>query len=146
MGNFPGAQVRYEGRPVEVCADNLLPMIFANLIGNAVKFGGPEVEIAVRVEEGRGEVLVSVEDMGPGIPDEVKGTLFQRFERGTGRGKGQGLGLYIVRMLVERYGGRVWIEDRVAGHPEKGAAFRVVLKEAESCGGMPGDVQGRGNG
>ena len=129
-GNFPGSSIRYEATAVEVSADSLLPMIFANLIGNAVKFGGPGVEITVRVEEQDGEVLVSVEDTGPGIPDEVKRLLFQRFERGMGRGRGEGLGLYIIRTLVERYGGEVRVKDRVPGHPERGAAFLFTLKKA----------------
>ncbi len=76
--------------PVEVLADGLLPTVFTNLIGNAVKFGGPDVEITVRVEERDGEVLVSVEDTGPGVPDEVKAKLFHRFERGMARGKRRG--------------------------------------------------------
>ena len=59
---------------------------------------------------------VSVEDTGPGIQDEVKGKLFTRFERGMARGRGEGLGLFIVRTLVERYGGKVRVEDRVPGH------------------------------
>jgi len=134
-GNFPGSSIRYEATAVEVSADSLLPMIFANLIGNAVKFGGPGVEITVRVEEQDGEVLVSVEDTGPGIPDEVKRLLFQRFERGMGRGRGEGLGLYIVRTLVERYGGKVRVEDRVPGHLEQGAAFLFTLKKASAVRG-----------
>jgi PAS domain S-box-containing protein len=134
-GNFPGSSIRYDDRAVEVSADSLLPMIFANLIGNAVKFGGPGVEITIRVEEQDGEVLVSVEDTGPGIPDEVKRLLFQRFERGMGRGRGEGLGLYLVRTLVERYGGKVRVDDRVPGHPGEGAAFRFTLKKANGTGG-----------
>lgn len=130
IGSFPAASIRYDGWPVEVCADSLLSMVFTNLIGNAVKFGGPEVEIAVTVEERDGDVLVSVEDTGPGIPDEVKRLLFRRFERGLGQGRGEGLGLYIVWKLVERYGGRVRVEDRVPGHPECGAAFRFTLARA----------------
>jgi len=130
VANFPAARVRYDGPPVSVCADGLLSMIFTNLIGNAAKFGGPNVEIAIVVEEQDGGVLVTVADTGPGIPDEVKRVLFQRFERGLGQGKGEGLGLYIVRSLVERYGGRVRVEDRVPGHPEEGAAFRFTLKKA----------------
>jgi PAS domain S-box-containing protein len=130
IGNFPAASIRYDGRPVEVSADGLLAMVFTNLIGNAVKFGGPDVEITIRVEERNGEVLVSVEDTGPGIPDEVKRLLFRRFERGLGHGRGEGLGLYIVRKLVERYGGRVRVEDRVPGHPEEGAAFVFTLMKA----------------
>ncbi|MDN7024235.1 PAS domain S-box protein [Methanoculleus sp. FWC-SCC1] len=114
----------------EVCADALLPEVFANLIGNAVKYGGPDVRVTVRAREQNGEVLISVEDTGPGVPDEVKGKLFTRFERGMAKGKGQGLGLFIVRTLVERYGGRVWVDDRVRGRPEAGAAFRFTLRKA----------------
>ncbi len=130
IGAFPAASIRYDGRPALVCADGLLSMVFTNLIGNAVKFGGPDVRITIRVEELNGEVLVSVEDTGPGVPDEVKGVLFRRFERGIAKGKGEGLGLYIVRTLVERYGGRVRVEDRIPEHPEKGAAFRFTLVKA----------------
>ena len=53
-----------------------------------------------------------------------------RFGQTRGRKSGQGLGLYITRMLVERYGGRVWVGDRVPGRPECGAAFRFTLKKA----------------
>ena len=135
IGRFPEASIDYLDPQFEVLADGLLPTVFINLIGNAVKFGGPGVEITVRVEEKDGEVLVSVEDTGPGIPDEVKRLLFQRFERGMGRGRGEGLGLYIVRTLVERYGGKVWIEDRVPGRPGEGAAFRFTLRKANGNGG-----------
>jgi PAS domain S-box-containing protein len=128
--NFRGASIRQVVPPLEVLADNLLATIFMNLIGNSVKFGGPEVEIVVRAEELDGEVLVSVEDNGPGVPDDVKGKLFQRFERGKARGRGDGLGLFICRTLIGRYGGRIWIEDRVPGRPEDGAAFRFTLKPA----------------
>ena len=107
-----------------------MPTIFTNLIGNSVKFGGPDVEITIRVEEPDGEVLVSVEDTGPGVPDEVKGKLFHRFERGMARGSGEGLGIFIVRTLVTRYGGEVWVDDRVPDHPDEGAAFRFTLKKA----------------
>lgn len=127
---FPGASIRYVDPPVSVLADSLLPTVFTNLIGNAVKHGGADVEITITVEERDGEVLVTVEDTGPGVPDEVKVKLFTRFERGMARGSGEGLGLYIVRTLVTRYGGKVWIEDRVPGCPEEGAAFRFTLQKA----------------
>jgi PAS domain S-box-containing protein len=130
VGNFPGASIRYDRRRVDVLADGLLPTVFNNLIGNAVKFGGPDMEIAIGIEEQGGEVLVSVEDTGPGVPDEMKGKLFHRFERGKARGSGEGLGLFICRTLVERYGGQIWVEDRVPGRPEKGSAFKFTLKKA----------------
>jgi CheY-like chemotaxis protein len=102
-----------------------------NLLANAVKFtpaGG-----AVRVSAARrgGEVLVSVEDSGPGLPEEALERVFDRFwqaERTDNRGLG--LGLAIVRGLVEAHGGRVWVENR----PEGGAAFRFTLPVATISG------------
>ncbi|MCM2466190.1 sensor histidine kinase [Methanoculleus oceani] len=130
IGTFTRASIRYRDAPVEVIADSLLSTIFNNLIGNAVKFGGPAVEITIRVEEDGEEVLVSIEDTGPGVSDEVKRKLFTRFERGMASGSGEGLGLFIVRTLVKRYGGAIWVEDRVPDRPERGTAFRFTLKKA----------------
>jgi PAS domain S-box-containing protein len=130
IGMFPEIRFTYGGTELTVTADALLSEVFTNLIGNAIKFGGPAVEITIRVEERDGEVLVSVEDTGPGVPDEMKEAVFMRFGRNRHRKSGQGLGLYITRMLVERYGGRVRVGDRVPGRPECGAAFRFSLKKA----------------
>lgn len=127
IAHHPGIRVIYEERPIRVMADDLLSEVFANLIGNAEKFGDPGVEIAIRVEERDDLVVVSVEDTGPGVDDAIKPGLFTRFSRGTSNRSGKGLGLYITRMLVERYGGRVWVDDRVPGRPDCGAAFRFTL-------------------
>lgn len=127
---FSGSRIDYGGTDLVVMADALLPEIFTNLIGNAIKFGGPAVDVTIRVEERDGEVLVSVEDTGPGVPDAIKEAVFMRFGQSRHRRSGQGLGLYITRMLVERYGGRVRVGDRVPGRPECGAAFRFALKKA----------------
>jgi len=128
----PEARIIYTGRPVDVLADDLLSEVFTNLIGNAVKFGGPEVRVTIRVEERREEIVVSVEDDGPGIPDAVKPRLFNRLARGDHRESGTGLGLYICRVLVERYGGEIRVEDR----PEGGTAIRFSLRSA-GAGGEP---------
>ncbi|WP_162199191.1 sensor histidine kinase [Methanoculleus sediminis] len=128
----PEATVSFDGTAAEIWADDLLPEVFTNLIGNAVKFGGPDAGIAIRVEDCLEEehaVVVTVEDTGPGIPDEMKETIFDRFRQGGSRGCGEGLGLYIVGMLVERYGGRIWVEDRVEGRPDLGASFKFTLRE-----------------
>ncbi len=121
--------IRYDGTHCRVWADDLLFVIFNNLIGNAVKHGGPGVEVAIRVAEGSGSVRVSVEDTGPGVPDEEKDAIFHRYEQQK-RGVGEGLGLYLVQVLIERYGGGIRVEDRVAGQPGEGAAFRLTLKKA----------------
>jgi two-component system, NarL family, sensor histidine kinase BarA len=132
---FTGSPITYTNTGATVLADDLISEVFVNLIGNAAKFGGPEVEVAIRVEEHGDEVCVSVEDTGPGVVDELKGRIFDRFARGTHRTFGTGLGLYICRMLVERYGGRIWEEDRVPGHPEQGASFKFTLRKWFSEGG-----------
>ena len=126
---FPTTAIHYTGTNHQVRTDDLLPVVFNNLIGNAIKHGGPGVEVAVRVEDLNGEVQISVEDTGPGVPDEDKEAIFHRYEQQK-RGVGEGLGLYLVQILVERYGGRVWAEDRVPGRPGEGAAFRFTLKKA----------------
>ncbi|MCK8518828.1 sensor histidine kinase [Methanoculleus sp. 7T] len=131
IAHHPDAGIAYEGKPVWVMADDLLPEVFTNLISNSIKFGDPEVEVRVRVEEDDGAVEVSVEDTGPGVPDRVKPLLFTRFRPGTNARSGKGLGLYITKMLVARYGGRIRVEDRVPGRPEEGAAFRFTLQRCD---------------
>ena len=130
VADHPAVRIRYEGRPVTVLANDLLSAVFENLIGNAEKFAGLKGEITIRVEDHGDEVLVSVEDTGPGIPDDIKPHLFARFSGGNGEKSGRGLGLYICRMLVERYGGRIWVDDRVPGRPECGSALRFTLRKA----------------
>ncbi|HDR72397.1 MAG TPA: HAMP domain-containing histidine kinase, partial [Methanoculleus sp.] len=130
--SFPDLHITYEGTKVYVYADELLSRIFSNLIDNSRKYAGEQSRIAVRVEEaGADRVRVSVEDDGPGIPPAMKRRIFERYVQEDSR-RGQGLGLYIVRMLVDRYGGAVWADDRVPGMQEEGAAFHVVLKKAPS--------------
>jgi len=134
INHFSDLCIRYEGRPMEVFADDLLPQVFTNLIGNTAKHGGPDVEVTVAVEDlDERTVIVTVADTGPGVPDDAKETILFRFERENGRRGSQGLGLSICRMLTARYGGRIWVEDRVEGHREKGAAFRFTLRKAGRC-------------
>ncbi|MDG6256802.1 MAG: ATP-binding protein [Methanomicrobiaceae archaeon] len=130
--SFPDLHINYEGTEVYVYADELLSRIFSNLIDNGRKYAGKGSRIAVRVEEaGADHVRVSVEDDGPGIPLAMKKRIFERYVQDDSR-RGQGLGLSIVRMLADRYGGAVWADDRVPGMQEEGAAFHVVLKKAPS--------------
>ena len=130
IGHFPSATVHYPGTSVRVLADDLLPEIFTNLIGNAVKFGGPKVEVWINVREDGEKVEVEVTDTGPGIADDMKPHIFHRFQWGPSKKSGKGLGLYITRMLVEHYGGEIRAGDRVPGQPGQGAAIRFTLHRA----------------
>ncbi|MDT8358052.1 MAG: ATP-binding protein [Methanomicrobiaceae archaeon] len=127
---YPETSLTVTGTAGTVLADDLLGEVFTNLIGNSIKFGGPDVEITVTARPLDGMVEVAVMDTGPGIPDAEKSTLFARFAKGKSRKSGKGLGLYISRMLIEGYGGRIWAEDRVPGKPEEGAAIRFTLPRA----------------
>lgn len=124
---FVDTNIAWEGPDAMVLADDLLDEIFSNLIGNAAKFGGPDVRVTISVLEEADTISVTVADTGPGIPDDLKSRIFERKERGVAKKSGKGLGLYIVRMLAERYGGSVRAGDRVPGHPREGAAITLTL-------------------
>jgi PAS domain S-box-containing protein len=127
--HYPGAEITYQPAGFTVLADDLIPVIFRNLISNALKFGDPKTRVEISATTvGKDDVEVAVADTGPGIPDDLKAVIFARFQPGRGKKSGKGLGLYITRIIVERYGGRIWAEDRVPGHSEQGAVFKFRLK------------------
>jgi K+-sensing histidine kinase KdpD len=100
--------------------------VLYNLIENAAKYSPPESDIDLTARTDSGEVLVRVDDRGPGIPDAAVAHLFDPFYRvvdGRPRSTGLGLGLAIVKGLVEAHGGRVWVENRAGG----GARFTFTL-------------------
>lgn len=116
-------------------ANLMLKDVFANLVDNAVKHSDGSVHIGIKVdwvaEDGRAYHRVAVEDDGPGIPAEKKAAIFHRLKRGQTKARGTGLGLYIVKALVESFHGRVEVEDRVPGDYTKGSRFIVDLPALE---------------
>jgi two-component system sensor histidine kinase KdpD len=107
-----------------------------NLIENAAKYSPPETEIQVEVRRDRNALQVSVSDHGPGIPIAALPHLFDPFYRaidGTQRPQGLGLGLAVVKGLVEAHGGKVIAENRAGG----GARFIFSLPQEESVTGAP---------
>jgi signal transduction histidine kinase len=109
----------------------LMKEAFCNLIGNAIKHSEGDITVDIGVGEvmrhGKKYYAVSIADNGRGIPDELKPKLFNRFQRGTTKVHGRGLGLFIVKSLVEQAGGDVRVEDRIPGDHTKGARFVVML-------------------
>jgi signal transduction histidine kinase len=98
-----------------------------NLLVNAAKHTPDGTSIWVKVIPRPDGALISVEDSGPGIPEDEKQNLFEEFRVGkdsTASGSpGLGVGLSLVARFAELHGGRVWVEDRDSG----GAAFRIFL-------------------
>ena len=101
--------------------------IFDNLISNSIKFSPQETTVTISLSQTNNTVLFSVKDEGPGLTDIDKESLFKRFSKLSARPTGgehtTGLGLSIVKKLVEKLKGRVWCESE----PGKGADFKVEL-------------------
>lgn len=121
------AHVKVEGGWPKAKVDPVLfQQVFVNLIGNALKFAAATDQPQVRVNaiDRPGEVVVEVQDNGPGFQQDLAGELFQPFKRlHGGEVAGHGIGLSIVRRIVERHGGKVWAE----GQPGLGARFFFSL-------------------
>jgi signal transduction histidine kinase len=113
-------------------ANDMLGVVFDNIFSNSLKFGGKDAEITVSSRDTpEGMLEISVSDNGPGIPDGAKQGIFDRFARDdTKKRSSYGLGLHIVKMLVESYGGTVWAEDRVPGEQKSGASIHFTVKLA----------------
>jgi PAS domain S-box-containing protein len=132
--DVPGREVRISldaGCDCTVMANDLLDDVFANIIHNAIKHStGPltiEVHLSTAKIGDQKYALVAIEDDGPGIPDERKSQLFTRSGNSHARATGRGLGLHLVRTLVEDFRGKVWAEDRVRDDPSKGTRFVIML-------------------
>lgn len=119
----PGPAVSVMGDPDEVRA------AVSNLIDNAVKYSGKAVNVTVETQPVDGKyVSLKVKDQGAGIPKMELKQIFKRFYRVPGplatRVKGTGLGLYIVRSVAKRHGGRAWAESE---GPGRGSTFVLQL-------------------
>jgi two-component system sensor histidine kinase GlrK len=142
-------QTALPGEPLTLeCDGDRILQVLVNIIGNAVKFSPPEGTVEVKAEAvcdlpegipqhwrpliagtagGERYRCVTVSDSGPGIPDEEKEKVFERFHQvRKGKktpGQGAGLGLAICRTIVKAHGGAVWVEDNPGG----GSRFCVLL-------------------
>jgi len=113
---------------VHVEADKFaLTNVVTNLIENAVKYSPPCAEVDVSLVRNNGHILFRVADHGVGIPPEEKKRIFEKFYRigqeGTRTTKGTGLGLYIVKTVLEKHGARIAVKDN---KPE-GSIFEVIF-------------------
>ena len=113
----------------EVFADNnRIEQVINNLLSNAIKYSQPGTDIAVHLRHENNEVIISVADQGPGIPEKEQHKLFQAFGKTSVRPTSEnerstGLGLLIVRKIIEAHGGRIWLQSEL----EKGTEFFFSL-------------------
>jgi signal transduction histidine kinase/uncharacterized protein YigA (DUF484 family) len=126
-----------------VVADSFLDEVLYNVFTNSIKYDEHD-EILIDVEtkmvefETREYVEIRVIDRGVGIPDEMKDKIFSREYRNSAKQdrslhpkpKGAGMGLSIVKALLDRYGGRIWVENRIRDEFRKGSVFILLLPKA----------------
>ncbi|HTA83955.1 MAG TPA: PAS domain S-box protein [Bacteroidia bacterium] len=124
-----GATIKYNSLPKIYGDSVLIGQLFRNLIGNGIKFKGekkPQIKISGKRKNG--QFIFSVEDNGIGIPQEYYEKIFVIFQRLNNREKypGTGIGLSICKKIVERHGGKIWVESE----PGKGSSFYFTINAA----------------
>ncbi len=126
-----------EHRPVHVAVCPLrlevdppkVERIVENLLANAARHTPPGTPVWVRVKQHGNGALLVVDDAGPGVPPQLRETIFQPFRQGprpASHAPGLGVGLALVRVFAQLHGGSAWVEDRPGG---RGASFRVHLPD-----------------
>jgi two-component system sensor histidine kinase KdpD len=128
-----------EGRPVKVALADDLPLVdidavlfervLCNLLENAAKYTAPGSQVDIRAQAVGDQVVITVEDSGPGLPKGKEAAIFDMFERGRKESAtpGVGLGLAICRAIVEAHGGKIHGETKALG----GARFVIGLPRGE---------------
>lgn len=123
--------------PVQIDRD-MIDRVILNLVDNALKYTQPGTAVTLSAEvrqagngahQRPGVLAVSVADRGPGVPDEFKASIFDRFSQiagRRGRRRGAGLGLAFCKLAVESHGGEIWVED----NPQGGSIFIFTLPAA----------------
>jgi PAS domain S-box-containing protein len=135
-----GVRVEVTPEPIILHGDPMrLTELFQNLLDNAVKFMGAEPEplVEVTTEKTDGEIIITVRDNGIGIDPRHTAKLFGLFEKLDASSEGTGIGLALVRRIVETHGGRIWAES--AG-PGQGARFRFTLAGTRFARGPEGQM------
>jgi light-regulated signal transduction histidine kinase (bacteriophytochrome) len=124
-----GAVVTHDSLPAVTTDDTQLSQVFQNLIGNAIKYRGaevPRIHVSSATDSGT-ERIFSVRDNGIGIDRQYFDKIFVLFQRLHRREEfaGTGIGLAICKKILERLGGRIWVESQL----EKGSTFHFALPQ-----------------
>ena len=98
--------------------------MLSNLLANALRYSPKGSVVTIGLAHDDEFATISVEDQGPGVPEELAGRLFEKFSQGKGKSGSVGLGLYFCRMTVERWGGKIGYTARPGG----GSSFWFKLR------------------
>jgi nitrogen-specific signal transduction histidine kinase len=126
--------INNNARPGQLAlANNMVHDVFRHILENAIKYDAHsdkviDIDVSESKCDGHDCWTIHFADHGPGIPDARKKSIFERMLGGSTRGAG--IGLSIVRLIVDKLGGRIWVEDRVPGDPSQGSVFVVQLRKA----------------
>lgn len=116
-----GMKIKYGKTDIKVRAGILFEEMISNIVENAINHSEGSL-LKISTKDGEEFYCISIEDNGKGIPDDIKGNIFNKKFKGKGS-KGSGLGLYIVKRLAEKYGGKVEVRDGSKG----GTRFDIYL-------------------
>ncbi len=142
LGKKINVKLALPDQDVWVIADSFVDEVIYNLLTNAIKYDEHEevvidVELKLTEKNLKQYAYIRFIDRGIGIPDNVKDKVFLRefrklahADRPGHKAKGAGMGLSIVKSLVERYSGSIWVENRVYGDHTRGSVFNVLLPKA----------------
>jgi PAS domain S-box-containing protein len=119
-----------------VLADNLLLDVFENILINAVRHNNKstiKIDVIINNDHSKDNDYIKMEfkDNAIGISDYRKKSIFEKGKRKSPRSKGMGLGLSLVKKILESYNGDIWVEDRVNGDYTQGSNFIIRLQEAK---------------
>jgi len=143
LGKKVDIRLNLPDQDIWVVADNFLDEVLYNVFTNSIKYDDHD-EIVIDVEtkmaelEMRDYAEIRVIDRGAGIPDDMKDKIFSREYRNLvkqeraphSKPKGAGMGLSIVKSLLDRYGGRIWVENRIRDDFTRGSVFIILLPKA----------------
>lgn len=119
---------KYGKKPLIISADsNVIRIVFQNLLSNAVKYVPKGGKLKISIKKQKSQALISVSDNGYGIPKSQQAKIFSKFFRAKNIKEkdqdGTGLGLYIVKLVLEKSGGKIWFQSQ----ENKGTAFYVAI-------------------
>lgn len=133
QGSLNNLRLALDEKGIELCVGELpkvmgdsaqLSILFQNLLSNVLKHGCKEnasPRVDIQSTEREHELLICVEDNGPGIEQRFTGRIFEIFQRLSREGEGTGIGLALCKRIVERHGGRIWAES------EPGSGTRILF-------------------